>query len=69
MIRATAAILAAAIAAVGPAFSAVLIRTGPELEVNTFTQNDQLRPAVAGDAEGDGDFIVVWQSRYQDGDN
>ncbi|MEL7361922.1 MAG: T9SS type A sorting domain-containing protein [Bacteroidota bacterium] len=39
---------------------------GPELEVNTTTDNDQARPSVSSDA--DGDFVVVWDSRDQDGD-
>ena len=38
---------------------------GSEFQVNTYTTNDQRYPAVAMDA--DGDFIVVWQSYYQDG--
>jgi Dockerin type I domain len=38
---------------------------GVEFRVNTFTADDQNRPAVAMDA--DGDFVVVWNSP-QDGD-
>jgi hypothetical protein len=38
--------------------------TGPEFQVNTYTQNDQFAPAVAADARGD--FVVAWQSNYQD---
>ncbi|GAB4419154.1 MAG: hypothetical protein Fur0044_15430 [Anaerolineae bacterium] len=37
---------------------------GPNL-VNTFTTNDQSRPSVAMDT--DGDFVVVWDSYGQDG--
>jgi hypothetical protein len=37
---------------------------GPEFQVNTYTQNDQFDPAVAADAKGD--FVVAWQSTYQD---
>jgi hypothetical protein len=37
---------------------------GPEFQVNTFTQNDQLAPAVAADARGN--FVVAWQSKFQD---
>jgi hypothetical protein len=38
----------------------------PPFVVNSFTAGAQSYPAVAMDA--DGDFVVVWQSRYQDGD-
>jgi hypothetical protein len=33
---------------------------GPEFRVNTFTTNTQGDPAIA--ADGDGDFVVAWQS-------
>jgi hypothetical protein len=36
-----------------------------EFRVNTYTDSDQEDPAVAADA--DGNFVVVWQSREQDG--
>jgi predicted nucleic acid-binding Zn-ribbon protein len=42
-------------------------RLGGEFQVNSHTPNLQLRPAVGMDA--DGDFVVVWQSGYQDGDD
>src|SRR5262245_24475017 len=38
---------------------------GPEFRVNTFTTDEQMRPAVATDAAGN--FVVVWQSYGQDG--
>ncbi len=38
-----------------------------EYRVNTYTTNDQISPAVAMDS--DGDFVIVWQSREQDGDH
>ena len=38
-----------------------------ELRVNTFTLLTQRYPAVAADA--DGDFVVTWDSRDQDGDS
>jgi hypothetical protein len=38
---------------------------GLELQVNTLTANDQRKPDVASD--GDGDFVVVWESLNQDG--
>jgi hypothetical protein len=37
-----------------------------EFRVNTYTESDQEDPAVAVDA--DGNFVVVWQSREQDGE-
>ncbi|MCP4662000.1 MAG: hypothetical protein GY856_41890, partial [bacterium] len=36
-----------------------------EFQVNTLTTDEQKYPAVAVDA--DGDFVVVWQSRYPSG--
>ncbi|MEZ0369276.1 MAG: fibronectin type III domain-containing protein [Candidatus Sericytochromatia bacterium] len=38
---------------------------GSEFQVNTYTTNNQRNPAIAMDA--DGDFVVTWQSFYQDG--
>jgi hypothetical protein len=38
---------------------------GGEFRVNSFTANSQSRPSVAMDA--DGDFVVAWQSKDQDG--
>jgi hypothetical protein len=40
---------------------------GGEFRVNTYTTSDQYRPRVAMDAAGN--FVVVWQSRTQDGDS
>lgn len=37
-----------------------------EFKVNSYTNGDQSEPAVATD--GDGDFVVAWQSNLQDGD-
>src|SRR5262245_37811447 len=37
---------------------------GPEFQVNTYTANGQSLPAVA--ADGNGNFVVVWQSSGQD---
>ncbi len=42
------------------------IAIGSEFQVNSYTDYDQGNPAVAMDA--DGDFVVVWQSYYQDGE-
>lgn len=39
---------------------------GPAIRANRSTARDQARPAVAVDAAGN--FLVVWQSRGQDGD-
>ena len=38
---------------------------GDEFQVNSYANNGQEHPAVAMDAAGD--FVVVWQSAYQDG--
>ena len=41
---------------------------GGELQVNTYTPNNQSRPRIGG--SGDGEFVVVWQSYLgQDGDS
>ena len=42
-------------------------RVGIEFPVNTETSSNQERPSIAMDA--DGDFVVVWDSKYQDGDH
>ena len=38
---------------------------GPPIDVNTFIDSNQMRPSVS--ALTSGGFVVVWQSRYQDG--
>ncbi len=40
---------------------------GSEFQINTYTTEAQFQPSVAMDA--DGDFVVVWSSSNQDGDN
>ena len=40
---------------------------GPEFRVNTYTPGIQFRPAAASDASGN--FVVVWESIFQDGSN
>jgi len=40
--------------------------TGDEFRINSTTASDQSRPAIM--ALADGDFVVAWQSRLQDGD-
>ena len=46
------------------AVAQTLIRAGGEFQVNTYTPNLQLYPAIAADAQGD--FIVVWESYTED---
>jgi hypothetical protein len=46
-------------------FTAAGPAAGGQFPVNTHTTGDQRTPAVAADA--DGDFVVVWQSYGQDG--
>ncbi|MEZ0369709.1 MAG: hypothetical protein ACAI44_11545, partial [Candidatus Sericytochromatia bacterium] len=41
--------------------------SGTEFRVNTYTTDNQLHPDVAMDSSGD--FVVVWESGYQDGDD
>ena len=41
------------------------VAQGPEFRVNTYITLDQDLPAVAMNA--DGDFVVAWESRFQDG--
>ena len=43
----------------------VIRRQGTELQVNSHTIENQLAPELASD--GDGDFVVTWTSRWQDG--
>jgi hypothetical protein len=42
-------------------------RIAVEFQINSYTLQIQTRPAVWMD--DDGDFVVVWQSDYQDGDD
>jgi hypothetical protein len=48
-------------------YNAAGVAQGGEFRVNTFTNNSQSSPAVAMD--GDGDFVIAWQSFGQDGSN
>ncbi len=41
--------------------------SGTEFQANTYTTGDQWRPAVAADSAGN--FVMVWESVYQDGDS
>jgi hypothetical protein len=50
----------------GQSFDFLANRTGPEFQINTRTESDQFAPRTAVDANGD--LVVVWQSRLQDGD-
>ncbi|NUQ35621.1 MAG: hypothetical protein HUU29_11860 [Planctomycetaceae bacterium] len=47
-------------------FDAAGAAQGAEFQVNTFTYANQTRPDVAMNA--DGDFVIVWESSYQDSD-
>ena len=49
-----------------PIAAAAVLRVGAEFQVNTYTPDYQFYSSVAADA--DGDFVVVWSSRYQDGE-
>jgi hypothetical protein len=49
----------------GQRYTSAGVAAGAEFQVNTYTTSKQDYPAVAADA--DGDFVVVWQSRDQDG--
>jgi hypothetical protein len=40
---------------------------GGEFQINTYTEGDQNNPRVAADSVGN--FVVIWQSTGQDGDN
>jgi hypothetical protein len=48
-------------------FDAAGMPLAPEFQVNEHTGSFQVKPAVAVDA--DGDFVVAWDSLYQDGDS
>jgi hypothetical protein len=47
-------------------FDADGAKIGPEFQVNHYTNNSQLEPAIAVDAAGH--FVISWSSRGQDGD-
>ncbi len=49
----------------GQRYSRAEVTQGSEFRVNTFTPSTQFNPAIAMDA--DGDFVVTWASRYEDG--
>ena len=51
----------------GQRFTSSGAALGSEFQVNTYTTSGQSRPAVATDPSGD--FVVVWASYRQDGDN
>jgi hypothetical protein len=51
----------------GQRYDAAGARQGEEFQVNTYTTDDQRRPAVSMDAVGN--FVVVWRSLTQDGDS
>jgi hypothetical protein len=49
----------------GQRYNAVGVAQGSEFQVNTYTTSHQDFPSIAMDS--DGDFVVAWQSRDQDG--
>ena len=51
----------------GQRFSSNGAAVGTEFQVNSYTTGRQKYPGVAADA--DGNFVVVWESRNQDGDD
>jgi hypothetical protein len=50
----------------GQRFDASGNKVGPEFQVNSYTTGDQYYPRVA--RQSTGEFLVVWQSKDQDGD-
>jgi hypothetical protein len=50
----------------GQRFSAAGLAQGAEFQINTYTSNRQIAPAVSSDPNGN--FVVVWSSEGQDGD-
>jgi hypothetical protein len=46
-------------------YNATGVKQGVEFRVNTYTSGNQYEPSVAMDTAGD--FVVAWQSFYQDG--
>jgi hypothetical protein len=48
-------------------FTAGGVPLGPQFQVNTYTPDQQAFPAVASDPSGN--FVVVWESTGQDGDD
>jgi hypothetical protein len=51
----------------GRRYDATGVPQGGEFRVNTYTTEEQYGPAVAMDPQGN--FVVVWRSRHQDGSN
>ena len=49
----------------GQRFNASAVRQGSEFQVNTYTPDQQRRVSMA--SSPDGDFVVVWHSKEQDG--
>ena len=58
-------VAAAAILVLSSIDAGAQVKAGPEFKVNSFTTDYQTRPEAA--VEPDGDFVVTWQSLYQDG--
>ncbi len=51
----------------GRIYNSIGVAIGSEVQVNTFTTGDQVAPDVA--ADGEGNFVVVWQSEGSSGDD
>jgi cysteine-rich repeat protein len=49
----------------GQRFDSLGAAVGTEFQINSYTTDQQHSPAIS--ARADGDFVVVWSSRYQDG--
>ena len=60
-------VCALAVVALSPVEAQHLTPTGAEFQINAFTPGVQNYPAIA--ADGDGDFVVVWPSDPDGGDN
>lgn len=56
-----------AIGLADPALAQQPYAIGSEFPVNAYTTDRQRDPSIAMDA--DGDYVIVWESRYQDGDH
>ncbi|MFN8576528.1 MAG: hypothetical protein U0354_06700 [Candidatus Sericytochromatia bacterium] len=46
-------------------YNSLGIPQGSEFRVNTYTTNLQMSPSICSDSSGN--FVITWQSRYQDG--
>ena len=63
--RRSAFVLAVGLIAGQAGLASAQFPAGGEFRVNVFTPDEQKKPAVA--VQPNGDFVIVWSSRYQDG--